>query len=256
MAIEEILGLSLPAIYLGMFVTERIWPAREFPKIGWWGVVGFVFLVLMMTIGTIAPLLFPVEWLAEHRLIDGTKLGVAGGAVVGFVVFEIVLYVYHRACHGSSILWRGLHQMHHAPQRMDMPGATVFHPFELVMQNVLLIGTAVFVLGLEPLAAAIVGALAGFYGMFQHWNVKTPRWLGYFIQRPESHCIHHQRNLHAKNYADLPLVDMVFGTFENPTEWRGDVGFAQKASFAKMLVGVDVNRGDEAGQPRAVLQRA
>jgi sterol desaturase/sphingolipid hydroxylase (fatty acid hydroxylase superfamily) len=255
MAIEEILGLSVPVVYLGMFATERIWPARKFPKIGWWGLVGFLFLVLMMTIGIIAPLLLPVEWLATHRLLDGTKLGVVGGTIVGFVVVELVVYAYHRACHSSSILWRGVHQMHHAPQRLDMPGATVFHPFELVLQNVLLIGTLVFVLGLEPLAAALVASIAGFYAMFQHWNVRTPRWLGYVIQRPESHCIHHQRNVHAKNYSDLPLVDMLFGTFENPATFEGEVGF-EKASFAKMLVGVDVNAGAEAGQPGGALQRA
>jgi sterol desaturase/sphingolipid hydroxylase (fatty acid hydroxylase superfamily) len=52
--------------------------------------------------------------------------------------------------------------------------------------------------------------------MFQHANLRTPRWLGYIIQRPESHGIHHERGLHAFNYADLPLWDMVFGTFRNP----------------------------------------
>jgi hypothetical protein len=45
----------------------------------------------------------------------------------------------------------------------------------------------VIVLGLDPLAAALTGYLFTFYGLFQHWNIRTPRWLGYFIQRPESH---------------------------------------------------------------------
>lgn len=62
-----------------------------------------------------------------------------------------------------------------------------------------------------------------FLGIFQHANLRTPRWLGYFIQRPESHAIHHQRGVHAFNYADLPLWDMVFGTFHNP-----EVGRQQK----------------------------
>lgn len=256
MAIEEILGFSVPVVYFGMFAAEKIWPARSFPKIGWWGVVGFAFLVLMMTVGVIAPMLIPVEWLDEHRLLDGTKLGVVGGVIVGFIGFELVFYAYHRLCHRVSFLWRGLHQMHHAPQRLDVPGATVFHPFELGMLNFMLIGTLVFVLGVQPLAAAIVGALIGFCGMFQHWNVKTPRWLGYVIQRPEAHCIHHQRNVHAKNYSDLPLIDMLFGTFENPETFSGEVGFAEKASFGKMLVGIDVNEGEDAGQPGGELASA
>ena len=36
-------------------------------------------------------------------------------------------------------------------------------------------------------------------------NVRTPQWLGYLVQRPESHSVHHQRGVHAYNYSDLPL---------------------------------------------------
>jgi sterol desaturase/sphingolipid hydroxylase (fatty acid hydroxylase superfamily) len=43
-------------------------------------------------------------------------------------------------------------------------------------------------------------------------------WLGYFIERPESHSLHHQRGVHRHNDADLPVLDMLFGTFHNPRE--------------------------------------
>jgi len=251
MKAEDILGLAVPVTYLFMYVTEKIWPARSFPKIGWWGGIGIAFMLLLMTMGVVMPLLLPVEWIAEHRLLDGAALGVAGGVLVGFVVFELVTYAYHRACHQVPFMWRAFHQMHHAPQRLDIPGAVIFHPLELVMQNLVAIGVNVFVLGLDPLAAAIIGYLAAFYGLFQHWNVRTPAWLGYLIQRPEAHCHHHELNVHAYNYADLPLWDIVFGTFKNPASFVGKVGFAARASFTKMLFGVDVNAGEDAGQPRA-----
>jgi sterol desaturase/sphingolipid hydroxylase (fatty acid hydroxylase superfamily) len=249
MKIEDILGLAVPATYLFMYVTEKIWPARRFPKIGWWGLVGIGFMLVMMATGVVFPLLLPVEWIASHRLLNGERLGVLGGVVVGFTVFELVAYGYHRACHAVPFMWRAFHQMHHAPKRIDIPGAVVFHPLEMVMQNVIGIGLSVFVLGLDPLAAAFVGYLAAFYGLFQHWNVRTPAWLGYLIQRPEAHCHHHETNVHAYNYADLPIWDIVFGTFKNPKEFEGEVGFAEKASYAKMLVGIDVNEGQDAGQP-------
>ena len=94
-----------------------------------------------------------------------------------------------------------------------------------------------------------------FCGLFQHWNVRTPRWIGYFIQRPESHCHHHQFNLHAYNYADLPLVDIIFGTFKNPVAFEGRVGFEQKPAFAKMLVGIDISRGQVNRQPDFRIDR-
>jgi sterol desaturase/sphingolipid hydroxylase (fatty acid hydroxylase superfamily) len=257
MTAEDILGLAIPVTYLMMLVVEKLRPARVFPKLSWWGFVGFGFLVLMTTLGVVTPLLIPVEWLASHRLLDGTKLGVAGGAVVGFVLLELVVYFYHRGCHAFSIPWRMLHQMHHAPQRVDIPGSTVFHPLELLVQNALAVGITVFALGLEPLAAAIVGYALGFVSFFQHWNVRTPRWLGYVIQRPEAHCRHHQRGVHAANYADLPIWDILFGTFENPATFEGEVGFEEKASYAKMLAFVDVNSAlPSSGTPRRAMGAA
>ena len=70
--------------------------------------------------------------------------------------------------------------------------------------------------GLTPEAGAIAGAFLAFNAAFQHANIRTPRWLGYLVQRPESHGIHHGRGIHRWNYSDLPLWDMVFGTFRNP----------------------------------------
>jgi sterol desaturase/sphingolipid hydroxylase (fatty acid hydroxylase superfamily) len=85
--------------------------------------------------------------------------------------------------------------------------------------------------------------LTGIAELFYHWNVSTPHWLGYIFQRPESHCIHHQEGLHSYNYADLPLWDMLFGTFRNPKDWQARCGFGSlEYQLAKMLVGVDVNK--------------
>ncbi|MGC4093794.1 MAG: sterol desaturase family protein [Polyangiaceae bacterium] len=241
MKTEDLLGLAIPVTYLLMYAAERIWPARKFPKVGWWGAVGAAFLVLMMSIGVVAPMLIPVEFLAEHRVLEGTRLGVLGGALLGFVAIEFVVYAYHRACHNSSFLWRALHQMHHAPSRIDMPSAVVFHPLELAVQNSLAILFLVFVLGLDPLAVAWVSFGLAFCTLFQHWNVRTPRWLGYVIQRPEAHCHHHEFKVHASNYADLPLIDVLFGTYKNPKEFSGEVGFGGRPSYKKMLFGVDVS---------------
>jgi sterol desaturase/sphingolipid hydroxylase (fatty acid hydroxylase superfamily) len=238
---EDIVGLMVPATYIVMAVVEKIWPARQFPKLRFWNIIGGAWLALALTLGTIAPILFPVEWLATHRLVDGTRLGIVGGVLVGYPVLALVAYFYHRAVHNVGFLWRWTHQMHHAPQRLDMPGSVYFHPIELVIQNVVQIGTLVFLLGLDPFAAVITGYVAAFYGLFQHWNIRTPEWLGYLIQRPEAHGHHHELNVHAYNYSDFPLWDILFGTFKNPATFEGQVGFAERAPMGKMLLGVDVH---------------
>jgi sterol desaturase/sphingolipid hydroxylase (fatty acid hydroxylase superfamily) len=85
--------------------------------------------------------------------------------------------------------------------------------------------------------------------------VRTPTWLGYVIQRPEAHCRHHELNVHASNYSDFPIIDMIFGTFQNPREFEGRVGFEERASYGKMLIGVDVSAGNDAGPPSSALAR-
>ncbi len=243
MKFEDALIFALPATYLLMFAFERRNPARDFPKVTAWSFVGLAFMLVMMSSAVVTPLLLPIDWLANHRLINGTKLGVVGGVMVGFLVAELGVYGYHRACHRFQFMWRTFHQVHHSPQRVDIPGSVVFHPFELLAQNAIAIAITVFLLGLSPVAAAVVGYLVTFSSLFQHWNIHTPPWIGYIIQRPEAHCLHHAFNLHAYNYADLSLIDMIFGTFRNPPAFTGRVGFEQKPSFGKMLRGIDISRG-------------
>jgi hypothetical protein len=72
-------------------------------------------------------------------------------------------------------------------------------------------------LGLTPEAGAIAGAFLAFNAAFQHANIRTPRWLGYLIQRPESHAVHHGRGIHR-------------GTFRNPQRAPSQAGFYDGAS--------------------------
>ncbi|TMH60394.1 MAG: sterol desaturase family protein, partial [Betaproteobacteria bacterium] len=140
-------------------------------------------------------------------------------------------------------LWRAFHQIHHSPRRVDIPGSVLFHPLEMTVQVLLQLFVTVIVLGLDPLAAAIVGYLVALFGMFQHWNVATPRWIGYIVQRPESHCVHHRLGVHYYNYSDLPVWDIVFGTFRNPAKYMGECGFENGADrrLPAMLAFADVN---------------
>jgi sterol desaturase/sphingolipid hydroxylase (fatty acid hydroxylase superfamily) len=240
---DAILGILTLTTYFGMLGAEAIWPARVFPKIRGWRFAGIGFLGLLLVVGVMTPLLLPVEWLARHRVLDGTRLGVIGGVGVGLLVLELVGYFVHRAEHRFSFMWRWMHQVHHSATRIDVASSALFHPFDLLAQNVLAIGIGTFVLGLDPLAAGILGYIGALLGIFQHLNMRTPHWLGYFVQRPEAHCIHHQLNVHAYNYGNIVLWDMVFGTYKNPATFEGRVGFAEKPAIFKLLFGRDVSGG-------------
>ena len=44
-------------------------------------------------------------------------------------------------------------------------------------------------------------------------------------QRQAAQPGHHQRGLHAYNYGDLPIFDIMFGTFRNADSWQEEAGF-------------------------------
>ena len=244
MKAEDILGLLIPVTYVFFLVTERMFPRRRYPPVRFWNWIGFGCLIMVGVIGTLLPMLLPAS-LTSHHLIDGSGLGIVGGILIGYPLTALGNALVHRSFHEFHPLWLLGHQLHHSPRRLDIPGALYFHPFDAALQTAPSTIVSVFVLGLDPVAAAGVGYLAAFYGMFQHWNVRTPRWLGYIIQRPESHGLHHELGVHARNYSDFPLWDMVMGTFVNPETFDGEVGFAGEAPdrIGAMLLFKDVNAG-------------
>jgi sterol desaturase/sphingolipid hydroxylase (fatty acid hydroxylase superfamily) len=99
------------------------------------------------------------------------------------------------------------------------------------------------VLGLGAQASTGVILVTTFF-LFQHANVRTPRWLGFLVQRPESHSLHRARGVHGHNDSDLPVFDLLFGTFRNPAAHAGATGFYDGASarVPEMLLARDISR--------------
>jgi len=127
-----------------------------------------------------------------------------------------------------------LHQVHHSIPQFDILSSVMTHPLDLIVSPTLSVFVSAFLLGFDARVVAIIGVLDFFITLFPHWNVRTPSWVGYFIQRPEEHILHHQREVHADNYSDWPLWDKVFGTYRAPVEEPVQVGFA-RAGFAEQL---------------------
>lgn len=147
--------------------------------------------------------------------------------------------------HASDRLWRSFHQFQHSAERLDTYGAFWFSPMDMVGFTFVSSLALTLILGVSAEAAVLVLYLTFFLAVFQHANIRTPRWLGYFVQRPESHSRHHGRGVHRDNYSDLPVFDLIFGTFSNPSMHREN-GFFEGASnrVVDMLLWRDLNASD------------
>jgi sterol desaturase/sphingolipid hydroxylase (fatty acid hydroxylase superfamily) len=228
MKFEELLGIAIPVIFILLLGAESLYSARKFERVSGWRWRGAVFFVMVLVIGSVVPLLLPLVWLKSHAIFNLSGLGM-WGVPIGVLTVTFFGYWLHRAEHRFSWLWRAAHQLHHSAVRVDIAGAFYTHPVEVVMKVVLgaVIGT--LLLGLTPLAAASVGLVGAMLSMFQHWNMHTPHWLGYIVPRPESHVLHHAKAIETQNFGDLPVWDLLFGSFENPKQdWDGAIGLDLK----------------------------
>ena len=244
MEIEQILPVLIPSTFAGMLVLERLFPGRPLPKVRFWLLKGLLFFVFSGVLNTLFPALF-AGWLGGRSLLHLAWLGTIPGAIAGALIADLLGYWLHRTFHKVPVLWRWTHQMHHSAERMDFSGMTYNHPFESIV-SFALTTLVTLLLGLSPNAAALAGFLGFATAVIQHANIRTPGFLGYIIARPEQHGLHHERDVHAYNYASFPIWDIVFRTFKNPGHgvFPEHYGFWDGASarLGSMLIGRDVGQ--------------
>lgn len=221
--------LIVYVMFSGLMLWESNFPARKLPKVKYWKLRGLLFFIVYMLLTTYIPLTWD-GFFASYQLMDLSELGLTTQVFLGIFLFELVQYGWHISMHKSNFLFRVSHQIHHSAERLDVPSVFMFSVNDMI--GLSLVGSISFalIMGLSPQAITIIILSLTFLGIFQHANIKTPRWLGYIIQRPESHTIHHAKGIHRYNYTDLPIIDIMFGTFKNPKGYQHETGFYHGAS--------------------------
>jgi sterol desaturase/sphingolipid hydroxylase (fatty acid hydroxylase superfamily) len=240
---EHAIALSVPLTYAVLVAYERLRPGWQWPAQRGWELMGVGCFMALMVVNAFVSSALGVLLPGAH-VLDLSQLHFAAATAIGFLVQTLGNALLHRAYHRSDFLWRHAHQLHHAPARMGVAGVMLQAPLEMLLSATLFVAVTRLLLGLDPVATMAVAWLASFYGMFQHCNMRTPRWLGWIIQRPEAHCAHHRRGVHAGNYSDFPPWDLLWGALDNPRGFTGEIGFEPEAArgIGRMLAGRDVQR--------------
>ena len=245
------ISLAVLGIYAALILLEALFPARPLPKVRGWRTRALVVFAGYFFLSSYLPLLWG-DTLANLQLFDLQAVDPFAAAALGVLLFELFVYAWHRAMHETQWLWRGFHQMHHSAERMDIFGAFYFSPLD-TLGFTFFSSMALTILGLPAKAVTYYLYATMFLASIQHTNIRTPQWLGYVVQRPESHSLHHARGIHRYNYSDLPLWDVVFGTFRNPKDFMPEAGFdgASSAQIGQMLLFRDIAANDfaQSGRP-------
>jgi sterol desaturase/sphingolipid hydroxylase (fatty acid hydroxylase superfamily) len=209
-----------------LICLELLRPGRKLPEVtGWYARAIFLNtcqLALTLFSGAACRFLFP-----DLSLLNVQSWPVPAQGFAAWFIGTFVFYWWHRLRHSSDVCWQVFHQIHHSPARIEVLTAFYKHPLEIFVNSLLSSAILYLLLGASLEAAIWYNIFAASGEMFYHSNLKTPRWVGWFIQRPEHHSIHHQYGVHHFNYGDIPVWDRLFGTFKEADEGA----FAPRCGF-------------------------
>ncbi len=226
------------------FILERWIPGWPLPQVKTWPTRVLLINAAQLGVVLLAGITWE-KWLAAASLFHlSAHVSPAAGGLIAYFIATFIFYWWHRVRHENDWLWRLFHQIHHSPQRLEVITSFYKHPGEMVVNSIIGALLVYTLLGLSLEAAAIYTLCTALGEFFYHTNIKTPRWIGYFFQRPEMHRIHHQHGRHKNNYGDITWWDMLFGTYENPKDWIYTCGFddGKEQQLLNMLAYKDVHK--------------
>jgi sterol desaturase/sphingolipid hydroxylase (fatty acid hydroxylase superfamily) len=169
-----------------------------------------------------APLITQVGLWAENGgvgLLRLMNLPPLIATVTAILLFDVWMYLWHRANHELDFLWR-FHRVHHSDSEMDATTATRFHTGEILISSALRLAV-IPLLGITIHQLIVYEMLLLPVILFHHSNVRFPkrldRWLRLVIVTPAIHRVHHSRvqSETDSNYSSVfSLWDRIAGSFQ------------------------------------------
>jgi sterol desaturase/sphingolipid hydroxylase (fatty acid hydroxylase superfamily) len=140
--------------------------------------------------------------------------------VLSVVALDLAIYLQHVMFHAIPVLWR-LHMVHHADLDFDVTTGLRFHTLEILLSLGIKCASIVL-LGVSPLAVLTFEVLLNGTSLFNHSNVRLPRWLDRALRlaivTPDMHRVHHsviKRETNSNFGFNLPWWDFLLGTYRD-----------------------------------------
>jgi sterol desaturase/sphingolipid hydroxylase (fatty acid hydroxylase superfamily) len=215
----EILALTLLMVFAILMALEHHAPREKLPakhlhqsyktNLGL-----FIVNSIAMSLVSASSLLLLAKRFSDKGLLNAIS-SAAWKAVLSFLLLDLLIYLWHKACHRFDFLWM-FHKVHHNDPYLNTSTSFRVHFVELFITYILK-GILIVVLGIEEAMVLTSEAITTLFIMFHHTNIsiKGEKLLSRVLIVPSLHRVHHstQRNEHDSNYgAVLSLWDRLFGT--------------------------------------------
>jgi sterol desaturase/sphingolipid hydroxylase (fatty acid hydroxylase superfamily) len=213
-------------ILLTMLVLESCFPARKSKltkRVRWLG--NFSLLIIS---SVVARLLVPIGVTGIALYASSQGLGLFNNInlpywliiTLSVLLLDLMIYWQHRLFHLVPMLWR-FHKVHHADSHIDASTGLRFHPIEILL-SIFLKGLAVLLLGVPAIAVIIFEVALNGFALFNHANIRLPRWLEYPLRAilitQVLHRIHHSQVVEEtnSNYGfSVSWWDRLFGSYKS-----------------------------------------
>lgn len=143
---------------------------------------------------------------------------VAAQVLLGIFLWSFLNYLYHRSLHTFEPLW-WFHSIHHDTPQMHLLKSARIHLGEEFMQF-LVVPVPFLLLGVGPEVMGWVALWNVYDGNMVHANLaqRFPSFVHWFLPTAQNHYLHHasERRLQDGNYASMPIIDVLFGTYHHP----------------------------------------
>lgn len=143
------------------------------------------------------------------------------------IALDFLIYVQHRIFHRVPVFW-AMHKVHHTDRDLDVTSALRFHPAEIIV-SMFYKFACVILLGAPAAAVIVFEILLNSCAMFNHANLRLPRWLDKTLRlvlvTPDMHRVHHsviERETNSNYGFCLPWWDRMLGTYNDQPEGGHD----------------------------------
>ena len=188
-------------------------------------------LPLSMVNGTVYHLLYTGPIMGLLALVQGQGLGLLNlvalpawlKVVLGILILDFFIYLWHLLTHALPVLWR-LHQVHHCDLNMDVTTANRFHIGEFLATGLIRLAV-IYTFGIPLLAYVFFEILVNLAVQFHHSSLRLPpgfeRAWALLLVPPSLHRIHHSTRVPEQNSnygVILSLWDRLCGTFRDDVD--------------------------------------
>src|SRR5262245_23312982 len=126
------------AAAIGCFCLERLIPGWQLPAVRTWPFRVVIVNLVQLGVVLLAGVTWE-RWLASRSIFElSAHVSPLVGGLIAYFIATFVFYWWHRWRHEVDFLWRGFHQIHHSPQRIEVITSFYKHPLEMIANSIIL----------------------------------------------------------------------------------------------------------------------